>query len=306
MFARWFSEVSGLCKRLVALVRITPVRFAVLAGLAIYLINPNAISSRAGARVFPESPIKVVDRAKFTQFASVGLIKRLVDVSDEALAKPFPKTFVLTPQPGSATGIYLDDCVVITNYHVAFGKTDVAHRIEDFKMQFRVGNKPNDGFAHQSIITPRVMGNLFTQDFVAASDPSCTGREFDKFTSSYLTSGQLVRMKARVILVSFSGGANEDDMTVSAGTVTGIDPETGYVTFNASAKAGSSGGAVLVRDPITGKLLLQGLNVGANETQNAFMNIVEIVEIPSLIEFRKLAAKDKHGTIKSEGLVDTR
>jgi V8-like Glu-specific endopeptidase len=238
---------------------------------------------------YADNPEKILDRSRQVRFQGIGMVQRERELAEDAEA--IAKDIHAMPQAGHGTGINISPCLVLTNRHVAFGSDVYLDPDENYKMKYNIGYSINSAYANTSELTPKVHGDILYSDFVISKDSNCSGSYIGWYKWSDVSTEYLARLKARVLLVSFSGDQATNNMAISFGNVTGVDAVSGNVLYNASASPGSSGGAVFI---VTegGDISLQGLHVGgphgeegehsfptySKEHANQFVNIADIMQ----------------------------
>lgn len=239
---------------------------------------------------YKDNPEQVIPRAKFPQFNAIGMVQRMSEIVQSARNGNESNL-------GHGTALNLGPCTVLTNYHVPFGTSSSVTKFDQYKMRYNIGYSATASFEQSSEITPKLAGDLTSNDFSLSQDPKCSGSKYGWYKPSDLTSDQLVARHATVLVVSFPGDQGNDKMAISKGVVTGIDPNTGNVLYTASTSPGSSGGAVFIIDE-NGDLRLQGIHVGGakdgtnfqyptytQEHANQFLNVAELFERPDVARY---------------------
>jgi V8-like Glu-specific endopeptidase len=254
------------------------------------LLVTLAVGFSAGpsaANVFGDSPQTVIDRSRWPVFQAIGVAYRERDISNYAAmiaSGTAPSSAV-----GYGTAFNVGPCTVLSNRHVPYAGEPYPDSESNYRMVYSVGYADASPFTIVAELNPIVYGDLLKSDFSLSIDSKCSGKTVGWYKTSDISTDELVRTQAKVLVVSFPSN-KPGQMVASFGKVTGVDPDSGNVLYSASTAPGSSGGVVFVVLS-TGEILAQGIHVGGrkkgsddftypNYTQehaNEFINLSEIM-----------------------------
>lgn len=218
---------------------------------------------------YRDNPQVIVNRRASYPFSPIG------ELESVSITRDITGTEVRS----YGTGVLISPCYVITNHHVVFGDDIRPIRGKDYTMKFRigVGVTSDVAFLGNTVATPATWGNkgaANTNDWAILRLKTCVGGRLDTGWMEVSSKSAADLIGADVAVAGYAGDRGRGEMSLSVGKAVSIDPANNFLRHSASAVAGESGAAVMIRE--NGMLKLVGMHTLEFTDRDSDNNVFDI------------------------------